>query len=108
MDQGRETPVCTSSTYGLIDPNSFSRWRRQFFVEHGLGRYEEVTQYMPNIGCDVTRQAYVGFNFHGPMAITRERLSTFDGVAVGGRTAACAWGLGDLHPYPCRIYVRDR
>ena len=64
MDQGRETPVCTSSTYGLIDPNSFSRWRRQFFVEHGLGRYEEVTQYMPNVGCDVTRQAYVGFNFH--------------------------------------------
>ena len=64
MDQSRETPVCTSSTYGLIDPNSFSRWRRQFFVEHGLGRYEEVTQYMPNVGCDVTRQAYVGFNFH--------------------------------------------
>lgn len=64
MDQSSKTPVCTSSTYGLIDPNTFSRWRRQFFVEHGLGHYEEVTQYMPNIGCDVTKQTYVGFNFH--------------------------------------------
>ena len=64
MDQSRETPVCTSSTYGLIDPNDFSRWRRRFFVEHGLGHYEEVTQYMPNVGCEITKQAYVGFNFH--------------------------------------------
>ena len=43
-----------------------------------------------------------------PTAYSRERLSTFDGVAVGGRTAACAWGIGDLYPYPCRIYAPGR
>lgn len=64
MDQGPQTPVCTSETYGFIDPNTFSRWRRQFFVDHGLGHFETVTQFMPNVGRDVTRQVYVGYNFH--------------------------------------------
>ena len=64
MDQGPQTPVCTSATFGLIDPNAFSRWRRQFFVEHGLGHYETVTQFMPNAGREVSRRVYVGYNFH--------------------------------------------
>lgn len=64
MDQGPKTPVCSSATFGFIDPADFSRWRRRFFVEHGLGHYEEVTQYMPNVGREVTKRVYVGFNFH--------------------------------------------
>lgn len=64
MVQGTKTPVCTSTTYGLIDPNCFSRWRRQFFVDHGLGHYETVRQFMPNVGREVTKRVYVGFNFH--------------------------------------------
>lgn len=43
-----------------------------------------------------------------PATPTRDRLTSFDGVAVGGRTAACAWGMGDLHPYPCRVYAPGR
>ena len=43
-----------------------------------------------------------------PATPTHERLTFFDGVAVGGRTAAFAWGAGDLHPYPCRIYAPCR
>ena len=64
MDQGPQTPVCTSSTFGLIDPNTFSRWRRQFFVEHGLGHYETIKQFMPNVGREVPKRVYVGYNFH--------------------------------------------
>ena len=43
-----------------------------------------------------------------PSAYSRERLSSRDGVVVGGRTAAAAWMIGDLHPYPCRIYAPER
>lgn len=35
-----------------------------FFVEHGLGHYETVTQFMPNAGREVSRRVYVGYNFH--------------------------------------------
>ena len=64
IDQKDETPVCTSTTYGLLDPNTFSRWRRDFFVKHDLGHYETVTQFMPNVGREVKKQVYVGLNFH--------------------------------------------
>ncbi len=40
-----------------------------------------------------------------PAAFTHERLASWDGVVVGGATAACALGFGDLYPYPCRIYA---
>ena len=40
-----------------------------------------------------------------PSRFTHERLASWDGVCVGGRTAAFALGIGDLHPYPCRIYA---
>lgn len=64
IDQKDEMPVCTSTTYGLLDPNTFSRWRRDFFVKHDLGHYETVTQFMPNVGREVKKQVYVGLNFH--------------------------------------------
>ena len=40
-----------------------------------------------------------------PAAFAHERLASWDGVVVGGATAACALGFGDLHPYPCRMYA---
>ena len=40
-----------------------------------------------------------------PPRFAHERLASWDGVCVGGRTAAFALGIGDLHPYPCRIYA---
>jgi hypothetical protein len=38
-------------------------------------------------------------------SFAHERLASWDGVVVGGATAACALGFGDLHPYPCRMYA---
>ena len=64
LEQTDETPVCSSETYTLLDPNNFSRWRRQFFVDHGLGHYERVKQFMPNVGREIEKDVYVGFNFH--------------------------------------------
>lgn len=40
-----------------------------------------------------------------PGKFTHERLASWDGVCVGGQTAAFALGIGDLYPYPCRIYA---
>lgn len=42
---------------------------------------------------------------HATRAGTLERLASWDGVVVGGATAAYALGFGDLHPYPCRMYA---
>ncbi|MBR3328492.1 MAG: type IV toxin-antitoxin system AbiEi family antitoxin domain-containing protein [Atopobiaceae bacterium] len=40
-----------------------------------------------------------------PASFTHERMGRWDGIVVGGATAAFALGIGDLHPYPCRMYA---
>lgn len=40
-----------------------------------------------------------------PAAFSHERAVRWDGIVVGGATAAFALGIGDLHPYPCRMYA---
>ena len=41
-----------------------------------------------------------------PDRFTHERMSSWDGIAIGGRTAAFVHGIGDIQPYPCRVYSR--
>ena len=63
--QADETPVCTNEIFKFTDPNTFSRWRRQYFVDHGLGEFTEKTSYTDSQGRKrVKRGGYVGFNFH--------------------------------------------
>ena len=38
-----------------------------------------------------------------PSTLTRERISTADGIVVGGRTAAYAWGISAPRDRPHRI-----
>ena len=33
--------MCTSRSGGFLEPDTFNRWRRVFYVEHGLGYYED-------------------------------------------------------------------
>ncbi len=40
-----------------------------------------------------------------PAAFSHERVGRWDGIVLGGATAAFALGIGDLHPYPCRMYA---
>lgn len=43
-----------------------------------------------------------------PATFSHERAACWDGIAVGGRTAAYVLGIGDMHPYPCRIMTPAR
>ena len=65
MDLKPGTPVCENELHGFMDPNTFSRWRRAFFVEHGLGKFEKVDEYVDSTGRKrYRRTGYVGYNFH--------------------------------------------
>ena len=65
MDLGPGTPVCENELHGFMDPNTFSRWRRAFFVKHGLGKFERDEEYVDSQGRKRHRRSgYVGYNFH--------------------------------------------
>ena len=65
MDLKPGTPVCENELHGFMDPNTFSRWRRAFFVKHGLGHFENVDEYVDSQGRKrYRRTGYVGYNFH--------------------------------------------
>lgn len=58
-------PVCTNEHGDFIEPNVFNRWRRQFFADHGLGRFTKQEQWVDKRGIKRTRYSgYEGFNFH--------------------------------------------
>ena len=46
MELSPGTPVCENELHGFMDPNTFSRWRRAFFAEHGLGHFEHEEEYV--------------------------------------------------------------
>lgn len=65
LDQSGEIPVCTNSVFQFMDPNTFNRWRRQYFAEHGLGEFGPSVQYTDSQGRKRWRKgAYVGYNLH--------------------------------------------
>lgn len=65
LDQGEETPVCTNSLFKFMDPNTFNRWRRQYFADHGLGEFGPAVRYTDSTGRKRWRKgAYVGYNLH--------------------------------------------
>ena len=46
-------------------PDSFNRWRRQYFAEHGLGEFGPAVRYTDSSGRKRWRKgAYVGYNLH--------------------------------------------
>lgn len=60
-----DAPVCSNLTGGFLDPNVFSRWRREWFADHGLGRFEVEERYTDKHGVTrIRRKGYVGFNLH--------------------------------------------
>ena len=58
-------PVCTNEHGDFIEPNVFGRWRRQFFSEHGLGKFTEIKKRIDRYGNEHTYYSgYEGFNLH--------------------------------------------
>ena len=65
LAQDDETPVCTNKLFKFMDPNTFNRWRRQYFANHGLGEFGPAVQYTDSTGRKRWRKgAYVGYNLH--------------------------------------------
>lgn len=67
-----EMPVCSSSAMmkdgnevDYIDPANFDRWRRHYFVDHGLGVFTKVTEHRTKRGeIEVRYAGYEGYNLH--------------------------------------------
>lgn len=58
-------PVCTNETGGFISPAAFDKWRRAFFVEHGLGTFDKEEVWYDRKGVKRYRcSGYHGFNLH--------------------------------------------
>lgn len=58
-------PVCCNQSGGWQDPNTFSRWRRMWFSDHGLGRFTRQEEYVDRNGVRRVKYAgYVGYNLH--------------------------------------------
>ncbi|MDY4652312.1 MAG: site-specific integrase [Atopobiaceae bacterium] len=64
-DVADEVPVCSNLSGGWLDPNVFSRWRRAWFADHGLGHFSTEEEYVDRNGVKrIRRSGYEGFNLH--------------------------------------------
>lgn len=60
-----EFPVCCTDTGSFIDPTFFDKWRRKFFVNHGLGKFTTVEEWHDKRGIKRYRcSGYEGYNLH--------------------------------------------
>lgn len=58
-------PVCCTDNGDFIDPTAFDKWRRNFFVLHGLASFSKVEEWHDKRGIKrYRRSGYVGFNLH--------------------------------------------
>lgn len=59
LQQTAETPVCIDAKGGFISPDNFNKWRRRYFVDHGLGVFHVNRVYKDPSGCK--RHLYSGY-----------------------------------------------
>lgn len=61
-----DAPVCSNDTDGnFISPAAFDKWRRAWFVDHGLGAFGKVEVWHDRNGVKrYRRSGYKGYNLH--------------------------------------------
>ena len=61
-----DAPVCSNDTDGaFISPAAFDKWRRAWFVDHGLGTFEKIEAWHDRNGVKrYRRSGYKGYNLH--------------------------------------------
>jgi integrase len=65
MEWSEQTPVCANELGSYMDPDVFSRWRRSYFVQVGLGRFTKQEDYIDAAGRKRKRKAgYEGATLH--------------------------------------------
>lgn len=58
-------PVCTNEHGDFLSGTNFSRWRRNYFAQHGLGHFREIKTYYDKSGVKRCRGiGFEGFDFH--------------------------------------------
>jgi predicted transcriptional regulator of viral defense system len=70
-------------------------------LEHGVYRVSGMPY-------DVNQGIYAAWLSTNPAQMAYERLSCFDGIIVGGRSAAAIHGIGDFFLAPYRFLTRER
>lgn len=61
-----DAPVCSNDrTGGFISPAAFDKWRRAWFVDHGLGTFEKIEGWHDREGRKrYSRSGYKGYKLH--------------------------------------------
>ena len=104
VSQSSFSPVCSNELCGFLDPDNFSRWRRQFFVKEGLAHYASETTYIDRRGIERTRRTgYVGPNFH---ALRRAQATLLVAGGVDPKTVQARLGHESLN-ITLNIYAEE-
>jgi integrase len=59
LEWSDDVPVCANELGDFMDPDNFSRWRRGFFVDIGLGKFTKQIEYVDSTG--TKRIRYTGY-----------------------------------------------
>ncbi len=103
-------PVCSNFVCRFIDPDTFGRWRRNYFIKNGLGRYKNEEHYTDAKGIKrIRRTGYEGKSFHA-LRHTQATLLIADGTDV--KTVQGRLGHSDatltMNTYAHTITEKDR
>lgn len=105
-----DAPVCSNSVCRFIDPDTFGRWRRNYFIENGLGHYKSEEHYTDAKGIKrIRRTGYEGKSFHA-LRHTQATLLIGDGTDL--KTVQGRLGHSDatltMNTYAHTITEKDR
>ncbi len=95
IPQTGSSPVCSNSLGAFTDPDNFSRWRRKYFIDHGLGGYKETKEWIDSRGIPrIKHSGYVGPDFHS-LRHTQASILIAEGVDI--KVAQERLGHSDVH-----------
>lgn len=104
------SPVCSNALCGFIDPNTFSRWRRSWFADHGLGYFEVDEDYIDSRG--ILRHRRKGYRGHSLHDLRHTSATLLIGEDTDIKTVQGRLGHADvsltLNTYTHTIRAKDR
>ena len=108
--QTSSSPVCSNSLCGWIDPDTFSRWRRAWFADHGLGRFKIDDFYTDRNG--IKRRRRSGYEGHSLHDLRHTSATLLIGEDTDIKTVQGRLGHADvsltLNTYTHVIKAKDR
>lgn len=97
-------PVCCNESGGFMSLSGFDRWRRRFFVEHGLGTFKVVEEYRGRNGEKRYRfSGYEGFCLH---ELRHSQATLLIGDKIDPKTVQARGGWTSID-VPLNIYTHS-